>query len=211
MFPNYSGQKGDGNAYVADMTHHAHVGDDNETTILIGAPKADDTVLLASTTVAASTNYDVDVSIPETFGRNIVVESTDAGDVTIVGFDYLNQPMVETLTCVIGDIDGKKAFKRITRIEASAGLAGDIIIKAGQEFGLPVVGVEIIREVVDGVAGTEGTITAADSNTPTATTGDPRGTFNPNVAPNGAKDIELTFVTTNRLTGGLYGQAHYAG
>lgn len=206
MKPAHGVTKNDGNAYVADMTVDESISDTNEVTVEWEDLAADDTVWLASTTVAASTDYDQDITIPETYGRNVVVESTDAGDITIVGKDYLGQPMTETLTCIVGDVDGAKAFKYITQIQASSGLAGDVILKAGQELGLPFCAVEVVRETVDGAAATEGTITAAVTTTPSATTGDVRGTFNPNTAGDGAKDIACTYVTTAKLSGGLYGQ-----
>lgn len=206
--PAYAVQRDDGNAYVKGMTHHAHIDVNNETTVKWINLEADDTVWKASTTVAASTTYTFDnaVEIPTEFGRNVVVESTDAGDITIVGKDFLGQVMTETLTCIVGDVDGAKAFKQITGVIAAADLAGDIILKAGQELGLPFCATELVRETVDGASAADGAITAPVTAAPTATTGDVRGTYNPNTAGDGGKDISMTYITTSELTDGLYGQ-----
>lgn len=206
MLPNFSIGKGDGPAYVAGMDSHAQIDINGETTVKFAASEADADVLLASTAVVASTNYTVDVDVPEPFGRSISVESDNAGDITVVGKDFLGQIMSETITCTVGTVAGAKAFKQITELKASSGLAGNVIVKAGAEYGLPFCGVEVIREVVDGVASSEGAITVPDSATATATTGDVRGTYNPNTAGDGSKDISLTYVTTSELAGGLYGQ-----
>jgi hypothetical protein len=207
--PNFGVVNGDGNAYVPNMTHHHHLDINNETTVTFTDTLVDATVLAALATVAISTTYDLGadtIVIPEPFGRNIQILSTDAGDITIKGTDFLGQQMTETITCTVGTVAGKKAFKRITGYVTAADLAGDITIKSGGEYGLPFCAVEVVREVVDGVASTDGVITAAVSATPTATTGDVRGTFNPNTAADGAKDIVVTYIATNALTGGLYGQ-----
>ncbi len=207
MTPNFNIGKGDGPAYVANMTSHAHIDINGETTINIADSSADLAELLASTAVVASTNYDVDVEIPEAFGRSVSVTSDAAGDITIIGKDFLGQTMSETITCTVGTEAGAKAFKRITELRAASDLTGNVVLKAGAEYGLPFCAVEVVREVVDGAASTEGAITAPDTTTPSATTGDVRGTFNPNTAGDGAKDIALTYVTTSQLAGGLYGQA----
>jgi hypothetical protein len=201
-------QRDNGTAYVQDMTHHQHIDINGETTFSIIDSVADGTALMsAPQTVAASTNYEVDLVVAETFGRNLTVLSTDAGDITIVGKDYLGQEMTETVTCIVGTVAGAKAFKRVTELRAAADLAGDITINVGAEYGLPFCAVEIVREVVNGAPATEGTITAPVTTTPSATTGDVRGTYNPNVAGDGNNDFDITYVTTSRLVGGLYGQA----
>ena len=206
MTPNFAAQKNDGNSYVPNMDFSHHIDINNELTVKIDNSVVDDTVLLASLTFVALVNQDVVLDIAEAFGRTVKLTSTDAGDMTLIGKDFLGQVMSETITCTAGTVAGKKAFKEITEMRPAADLAGDVIIKAGAEYGLPYCAVEIIREVVNGVASTEGTITAAVSTTPTATTGDTRGTYNPNTAGDGAKDISVTYVATSELLGGLYGQ-----
>lgn len=207
--PSFGVGRNDGAAYVPDMTHHPHVGLDGSVSVEFPDSPADDTVLKATATLVADTTYDFGddyVEITDPFGRNVTVTSTDAGDITIYGEDYLGQRMTETITCIVGDADGKKAFKRILGYISASDLAGDVTLKYGPEYGLPFCATEIVRETVDGAAATEGAITAPDTNTPTATTGDVRGTFNPNTAGDAAKDITLTYIATSELSGGLYGQ-----
>lgn len=205
--PNHASLKDDGSSYVKDMTHHAHIDINGETTVQFKDSVADGSVLNAATTVAASTNYDVDVESADPYGRTLTITSTDAGTLTVVGFDYLGQVMTEEITCIVGDANGAKAFKRVTELRAGSDLAGDVTVKAGAGYGLPFCAVELVREVVDGASATEGAITAPVTTTPSAITGDVRGTYNPNTAGDGAKDISVTYVTTADLTGGLYGQA----
>lgn len=204
--PNYGSLKNDGSAYVKDMTHHAHIDINGETTVKFEDTAADASNLADLITVAASTSYDVDIEIKEPYGRALSILSTDAGDLTITGFDYLGQAMTETITCIVGNAAGAKAFKRVTKITSAADLAGDVTIRNGGRYGLPFCIVEVVREIVDGAASSEGTIIVPITATPTDTTGDVRGTYNPNTAGDGAKDISLTYITTADLPGGLYGQ-----
>lgn len=204
--PNHSVRLDDGNAYVGDMTHHYHIDVNNTTTVLFSDSVADGTTILATQTVAASTNTAVSLELAEPFGRSIRITSTDAGALTVVGKDYLGQIMTEDITCTAGTVSGSKAFKFVTELRSAADLAGDLTVSTGAEYGLPFCAVEIVREIVDGVASSEGTITVPDTDAPTASTGDVRGTFNPNNAGDGAKDIAMTYVTTSQLSGGLYGQ-----
>jgi len=197
----------DGNCYVPDMTHNHHIDITGETSVLIENAVVDGTLLLAAFTTAATTWYnDIGLEIAEPFGRTLAFDSTDADGVFIVhGRDYLGQPMSQQVTCSLSAGATTKAFKYVDRIYSVSNV-GDLNIDAGSGFGLPFCASELVRETVDGVASTEGTLTAAVSTTPSTTTGDVRGTFNPNTATDGAKDIEVVYVTTNRLPGGLYGQ-----
>lgn len=196
-----------GSAYVPNMTHHHHIGIDNETTVLLENTPVDGAELLASTALgAAATLDDLAIVITSPFGRTLSLTSADAdGVLTVYGRDYLGQQMTQQVTMVTSAGATTKAFKYVDKVISSTN-DGAITITCGSGHGLPFCAQEIVRETVDGVAATEGTITAAVSTTPSATTGDVRGTFNPNTATDSAKDIEVTYVTTNRLTGGLYGQ-----
>ena len=206
MIPNFRNLGDNGSAYVANMSHSAHIDFNGVTTIEFLAPVVAGTDLLALMTVAASTNYPVDVEVAEAFGRNLQVLSTDAGDLTIIGKDFLGQVMSETITCTVGTVATLKAFAYITEFRASAGLAGNITLKAGPKLGLPFCAVKVMAETVDGLTATNGTMVAAVSTTPTDTTGDVRGVYTPNTTLNGVKNIGLTYLTTAKLIGGLYGQ-----
>jgi hypothetical protein len=206
MIPSFKVEKDDGSAYVPDMSHHYHIDINGETTVKFTDSSVDEAVLLAATTTAAATDYTVDVDVVEAFGRTLLLTSTDAdGVVVIKGTDFLGQQMSQQVTFSTGAGATTKAFKHIHTISSSTNV-GDVVIKAGTGYGLPFCAVELVREVVDGLASTEGALTAAVSTTPSVTTGDVRGTFNPNTAGDSAKDIMVTYVTTADLTGGLYGQ-----
>jgi hypothetical protein len=205
--PNFGGLQNDLNCYVPDMTHHAHININGETTVNFGTPVADDTELMAALTTAASTSYaDLGVEVTEPFGRTLNLTSTDAdGTLTLHGRDYLNQQMSEDITFDTGAASSAKAFKYIDRIE-SATNAGDVVINTGGEFGLPFCAAEVVREITDGTSvESEGTLTAPDEDTPAATTGDVRGTYPPGTTADGSASIILTYVTTSELDGGLYG------
>lgn len=197
----------DGNCYVPNMTHHHHIDITGETSVLIENSVADDTELLAAFTTAAATTYDdLGVIVAEPFGRTLALTSTDAdGTGVLHGKDYLGQPMSQAITFSTGVAATTKAFKTVDKFVSSTNV-GDVAINAGSGYGLPFCASELVRETIDGAASTEGSLTAAVTTTPSSSTGDVRGTYNPNTAGNGAKDIEIVYVTTNRLTGGLYGQ-----
>lgn len=199
----------DGSSYVPNMTHHPHIDITGETSVLIENSVADGTLLLAAITTAVTTEYplgDDAITIAEPFGRTINIDSTDADGVVIIhGEDYLGQRMSEQITASGGAGTGAKAFKKVDMIESVSNV-GDVNLDAGSGYGLPFCASELVRETVNGAAATEGSLTAAVTTTPSTTTGDVRGTYNPNTAGDGAKDIEVVYVTTNRLTGGLYGQ-----
>ena len=131
-----------------------------------------------------------------------------AGSVNIRGFDYLNQPMMETVVGIVGDVETKKAFKRITQIEPV--VAGNITVKLGTKYGLPFAAIQIVRETADGVISANGTIVVPPLIAQTATTDDPRGTYNPNTAGDGLKDVSVALASTNDTIGGLYGRRHFA-
>lgn len=196
--------------YVSGMTEHAQLDATMEGLLVLGALVADDTELAAATTVAASTTYTLDTPIEcdPNFGRTVVVESTDAGDITLIGRDYLGQVMTETLTCIVGDVDSTKAFKYIDGYTTAADLAGDITIKTGTSVGMPFVISDVIAEYADGVPASAPAHTVADTTDPaTAATGDPRGLINPTTALDGSTSIELQVRFDNTDTYGLYGVA----
>lgn len=133
--------------------------------------------------------------------RGVQIDSSDAGDttqtVTVYGTDAYGNALTETiaqngLTSVLG----KKAFKRITRVAASAAYTGNITVGTSDIIGLPVFlpgAAFVLKELEDGVAATAGTLVAGirTANGSTATTGDVRGTYDPNSAADGAKVFQL--------------------
>ncbi len=201
-----------GSAYVENMNVHQGLDSEMTGTFEVEAvPAVSNNSLYGAVTYASADDVAVDIVVDAVgFGRNLRVLSTNAGDITFYGFDWLNQPVAETITAIVGTVEGAKAFKRVTRI-VSTSVDGNVSFGPGDEMGLPFCGIEVIREVVDGALGTDGTLTNPVTATPTATTGDPRGTYSPNFTPDGVKSVQVTLAYSNGLTGGLYGQQHYAG
>lgn len=134
-------------------------------------------------------------------GRNVVAVSSNAGDttqsITVTGTDMYGVAMHETIA-LNGTVTvaGKKAFKKITGIVASAALAGNISVGTGNVLGLPSYLLSagyVLKELQDGAAAVAGTFVAglAMSTKPAATTADVRGTYTPNAAPDGSKAYSI--------------------
>ena len=134
-------------------------------------------------------------------GRNVVAVSANAGDttqtITVTGTDMFGVAVKEVITLNgTTTVAGKKAFKRITSIAASAALAGNITVGTGDVLGLPAHvpnAAMVLKESVDGAAATAGTIVAglAITTKPTSTNADVRGTYDPNAACDGSKAFNL--------------------
>lgn len=201
--------------YVADMTEHHQLDETMTGLVDFGVPAAAaaSTLIAATAITASSTVYFGDSDLPtgdgvqvdDAFGRTLNVTSTDAGDLTVFGRDYLNQPMSETVTCIVGTVETTKAFKFIDRAE-SDDVAGNISFGPGTELGMPFVVSEILAEYTSGAPAGDPTLTAADATTPSATTGDVRGTVDPATTIDGVNNIEMTVRFNNKALGGLFGQ-----
>ena len=144
------------------------------------------------------------------FGRAVVVVASGAATsaVTITGFDYLGQPMVEVLTLNgTTPVPGKKAFRRVTNIAYAATAATTINVGTIDVLGLPYASVGDVVGYTDSLRdasqGTSVVYVAAQ----TTTSGDPRGTWAPHssVVSNGVRRHTLTF---EPLRGNLYGPRH---
>jgi hypothetical protein len=124
--------------------------------------------------------------------RNVVAAWTNTAVLTVTGTDDYGNVVRESSGSGTS-FTGKKAFKTVTAVTTSADITG-LTVGTGVVLGLPVYladVADVIREIQDSVAATAGTIAAGDLTTPTALTGDVRGTYNPNSAPNGARVYEL--------------------
>lgn len=150
------------------------------------------------------------------YGRTLTVVASGAATSTVdvYGRDYLGQKVRETLTLNGSTpVIGKKAFRYIDRVVAGITAATTINLGVGTGLGLPYVTMKVEDEFVDNVSGTVGTLTAPIFTDPqTATTGDPRGTYVPNTAPNGSRVIEIDAEFTNFVNtsnnGGFHGIQH---
>lgn len=147
------------------------------------------------------------------FGRNVTVVASGAATsaVVVYGEDYLGQTVIESFTLNGSTpVLGKKAFKRVTRVTAAVTAATTINVGWGNTLGLPYKIQDIYTELADKVEATAGTVVVGSVATPSATTGDPRGTYLPHssAVPDGSRVLELVglFDVDN-----LHGIAHYAG
>lgn len=146
--------------------------------------------------------------------RNIVVDSggADTATITFTGTDEYGNTLTEDITLNgTTAVAGKKAFKTVTAVSSSGAIANGAFAGPGDVLGLPVflpsTGL-ILAELEDGAAATAGTAVAGVSTAATATTGDVRGTYDPNSACDGAKDFQLVVALGDASYKGV---AQYAG
>ena len=143
--------------------------------------------------------------------RNITFVSSNAGDttqtVTVTGTDYWGQAQTQRVTLTgTTTVASTKTFKTITAVAVSAALAGNLSVGMGDVFGLPYkvtdAGYLLRTGWAGAVADNAGTFVAADTATPSATTGDVRGTFAPTgSASNGARRLVIGIGLTAAAAG----------
>ena len=143
--------------------------------------------------------------------RNVIVDAAGAATavLTITGTDVYGVPMSEAITLNgTTAVAGKKAFKTITRVAASAA-ATDFFVGTGDVFGLPfrADSRNYCLTAWNGAFVTTGTFVAAVTTSPaTTTTGDVRGTFAPADAADGSKQLTVwMFIEDDDTQTGLYG------
>jgi hypothetical protein len=143
--------------------------------------------------------------------RNVIVDAAGAATavLTVTGTDVYGIPMSEAITLNgTTAVAGKKAFKTITSVAASAA-ATDFFVGTGDVFGLPIRADSrnYVLTAWGGAVVTTGTFVAAVTTDPaTTTTGDVRGTFAPADAADGTKRLTLwVFVANDDTQTGLYG------
>jgi len=145
--------------------------------------------------------------------RNVIIDAAGVATavLTIYGTDVYGIPMSEAITLNgTTAVSGKKAFKTITRVAASAA-ATDFFVGTGDVFGLPIRANSrnYVQTAWNGAFVTTGTFVAAVTTDPaTTTTGDVRGTFAPADAADASKRLTLwVFVADDDTQTGLYGVA----
>ena len=144
--------------------------------------------------------------------RNVIVDAAGAATavLTVTGTDVYGIPMSEAITLNgTTAVAGKKAFKTITSIAASAA-ATDFFVGTGDVFGLPIRANSrnYVQTAWNGAFVTTGTFAAADATAATTTTGDVRGTFAPADAADATKRLTAwVFVLDDDTQTGLYGVA----
>lgn len=147
-------------------------------------------------------------------GLRAVASSTNTRTMTVTGYDYLGQKMVEVLTLNSGTpVLGLKAFAWIESIVfSSASDTTTVDVGWTNLFGLPYALQALDVEMKNGaVAANAGTFVAAlgDATAATGTNADVRGTYLPaTVLPDGTNTFEVAYFPR---PGNLHGNAQYAG
>lgn len=158
------------------------------TSVVNAATRAD------ATTVATPFTLDV--------ARTLQYVCGSAGDttqtLTTKGLDDYGVAMTETVTLNgTSVVHGKKAFKSVISTKLSAALTTTLSVGSDVILGVPVFipyPACSILDIKSKVAATAGTWVGGDQSTPSATTGDVRGTYSPNTAPSSNTNTYESFV-----------------
>ena len=124
--------------------------------------------------------------------RNVVAAWTGTAVLTVTGTDVNGDVVVESSASGTS-LAGKKAFKTVTSVVPSANITS-ATVGTGDVLGLPVFlpdDVYVLAELEDGGAAAAGTIVAGVTSAATATTGDVRGTYDPDTAADGSTAFAL--------------------
>lgn len=212
------------NYYVPGMQAGGDLGQNLRQKVSLGAPPVSSaTAILSAQSIAAAVDTTTFATAAATlkaamgpYGRNVIVVASGAAtsNVTVIGRDYLGQPMREsyTLAGAVSQV-GVKAFKYVDRVTAGITGATTINVGYGARFGVPYVVRAVEREYSDQVIAAAGTVTAGVLTDPqTTTTADPRGLYTPTTTPDAVKVIEFDAVFSNFVNansrGGLHGIQH---
>ena len=202
------------NNRVEACCYAADVGVDGLTTVDIPAPPAAlaTGILNAQSIAAAGTSSPVvgfSPSVMGRYGRNVTVVASGAAtsNVTVYGFDYLGQAMKESFTLTgATPVVGKKMFADIVSVAYGLTAGTTINVGYGAVLGVPykVLGTQITNELTSDVTPTAGALVAGVSPQ-TLTSGDPRGTYTPNLAPDGVRSYRFSCAVDRN---NLHGAAH---
>jgi hypothetical protein len=200
------------NHRVDQLCYAADVGVDGITTVDIPACAAAGNTLLANAVVLAAAGNVVPTGLQSEFlmgryGRNVTVLGLAGatGNATLVGYDYLGQPVRETFGLAgATPVVGKKMFKDIAYLAVP--MASTYSIGVGAIFGVPykVLHTSLLGELTSDVTAGAGAL-AAGVNVQTLLSADPRGTYTPAAAPDGVRWYRFScFVDRSNL----HGSAH---
>lgn len=150
--------------------------------------------------------------------RGVQAVSSDAGDttqtVTFYGLDGYGIAVAETLTLTgTTPVLGKKAFKSVSRIAVSAACTGNVSAGTSDKLGLPLrlnAIADHLRVFFNDAVDASATVVKGDATTATATTGDVRGTVDPNSACNGSA-VSIWMMPDPASKESLFGIAQYGG
>jgi hypothetical protein len=155
------------------------------------------------------------LDVPRTV--SVTSGADDSGNTfTVTGEDEYGYAVVEDITGPnAGTVNGAKAFKKVSKVEIDGSAAGNITVGTSDILGLPYA----LNDVADAGAfyadGTEelgsSTLQAADELTATATTGDVRGTVQPNTSPNGDVEYRIHMAVQGTSTREALGVEQFSG
>lgn len=202
------------NVRVPDLMYAADVGIDGLTTVDIPAmPAALATGIVNAQSVAAAGSVNPVVgfspAVMGRYGRNVTVVLSGAGtgNVTLVGYDYLGQSIKETIALNgATPVLSKKMYYDIANVVYPTVGAVTMNVGYGAVLGVPykVLSTGLLGELMNDAAPTAGALVAGVV-AQTLTSGDPRGTYTPNAAPNGTNYYRFTCVVDRN---NLHGSAH---
>jgi hypothetical protein len=203
------------NMYVPAMAYSSDVNYNGATRVNFGAPAAANATAIGNAvSIASGTQADLSSApaIADPFGRNITVVASGANATAVVfyGWDYLGQPIAESITLNgATPVAGNKCFKALNYFTYTA--AGVTLnIGTGLKLGLPYKTIRCAYEIGNGVSVAAGTLQAPSLVDPqTNTTTDPRGAYTTTTTMNGANIISAVFDCVNDVNtsnhGGLHG------
>lgn len=208
------------NRYCPACAYAVDAEDGKVTTVFFGAPAAAAAagVLSAqSISPAGSTTTLLSSTSDATFGRNLTYVASGAATSTVTarGRDFWGQPMAETITLNgATPVVGLKCFYTLDSFTWTNTNATTINVGWGTSLGLPYKTEKVLAENVTDVPGTVGTLTAPVLTDPqTAITGEPRGSYVCNSAPDGTKVLSIITLCSSTVNaagnGGLHGIAHF--
>lgn len=208
------------NMYVPLLDYHSEVsGETSRARVELGQPialVAAGILSLASLAVAATAFSTFAATYSDNamgrYGRNVTIVASGAatGNVIVRGYDYLGQPMSETIALNgATPVLGVKAFKTVSSVTTGVAVAATTMnVGWGNTFGLPFCALRMEAEQVNGLPPTAGTFVAGNVQPQTATSVDPRGTYTVNAAnlPDASREFVLIIDVKN---GDLHGPRHF--
>jgi len=200
------------NYRVADLMYAADVATDGHTTVDIPACAAAGATIVSSGVVIAAAGNVAPIGNQTEFnmsryGRQIAIAGLAGatGNATLVGYDYLGQPLRETLVLAgATPVLSKKMYKDVAYLAVP--IASTYTFGVGPILGVPykILHTAISGELTSDVTAAAGTLVAG-VNVQTLTSGDPRGTYAPAAAPDGVRYYRFTCVVDRN---NLHGSAH---
>lgn len=188
-----------GRVYIFDVVPQAAVANNIATaaTVTSAYTLTAGTNVKSVTLINGSTGLQLDVprAVSVTIGAGTITDR----NVTINGFDYYGQAMSEVIatgTTQSTAVNGKKAFYIVTSATVSGAVGATTALGTTDVIGLPVrvfdAGYIVNAKFNNTLAANAGTFVAAATATATTTTGDVRGTFDPDGACDGIKRLVIT-------------------